>query len=116
MSATLCHVTWHARDLQRTRTFLESLFGWTFDATDPTYLIARPASGAWIGLTNSPLAGATAAFLPQISVSDIDATCATAASLDPHAVVERGALPNVGLYADLRDPDGAVFSVIQFGA
>ncbi|HET7210194.1 MAG TPA: hypothetical protein VFI85_00440 [Methyloceanibacter sp.] len=38
--ARVCHVTWHARDIQRTRLFLAGLFGWTFDASDPAYLVA----------------------------------------------------------------------------
>lgn len=113
-ASTLCHVAWHATDVSRTRAFLESIFDWTFAQVDPDYWVCRPSSGAWIGLTSSPHAGEGGAFLPQISTSDIEATCQRVLALAPNAIAERGDIPGVGLYADVRDPDGAIFSIIQF--
>lgn len=111
---TLCHVTWHTGDVERTRAFLKTLFGWEFLPVASDYWVFRPPSGAWIGLTHGDLAGSTGSFLPQIAVADIDETCRRAAALSPDALTERGEIEGVGRYADIRDPDGAVFSVIQF--
>lgn len=111
---TLCHVTWQATNLERTRRFLERLFGWTFRDVGDNYLVFQPPSGAWVGLAEVPDVRQGSSFLPQIAVEDLSIFVTTAASLDPNPIVEEGEIPGVARYVDLRDPDGALFSVLQF--
>lgn len=111
---TLCHVTWQATDIQRTKAFLETLFGWNFQPVDGNYLVFKPPSGAWIGLTSVPQVRSGNAFVPQVSVPDLSEHVARAHQLGDFVVQEEGEIPGVGSYADLRDPDGTMFSIIQF--
>ena len=111
---SLCHVTWQCTDLERTREFLEALFGWDFTAQDDNYLVHTPASGAWIGLTQTEQLKVGTSFVPQIAVADLAAFCAKALQLDDGIIENEGEIEGVGPFADLRDPDGSLFSVIQF--
>jgi len=111
---TLCHVTWHATNLERTRCFLLTLFGWTFRDLGDGYLVFQPPSGAWVGLTQVPAVHQGSSFLPQIAVEDLSKFLGVARALDPDPIVEQGEIPGVARYVDMRDPDGALFSVLQF--
>jgi predicted enzyme related to lactoylglutathione lyase len=68
---TLCHLTWQATDLQRTRAFLETMFDWNFEAVGDNYLVFKAPSGAWIGLTEVPQVHPGNAFVPQVAVADL---------------------------------------------
>lgn len=109
----LSHVTWKATDVERTRTFLSSLFGWSFAPQGDNYMVFEAQSGAWVGLTQVERIERGSPFLPQIAVADLGAVLAKARGLGD-IVEEEGEVPGIALYADLRDPDGTLFSVLQF--
>jgi predicted enzyme related to lactoylglutathione lyase len=114
-NATLAHLTWHATDVERTRLFLESLLGWQFSDAGDGYYVCQPDGGARVGLTRGPTHGnGPVAFLPHVAVEDLAATLERARSMDPDMVLEEGTIPTVGTFADVRDPDGATFTLIEF--
>jgi predicted enzyme related to lactoylglutathione lyase len=111
--ASMCHVTWKATDVERTRNFLTTLFGWSFAPQSENYLVFEAQSGAWVGLTQVERIDRGAPFLPQISVADLGAVLMQAQKLGD-IVEDEGEIAGVARYADLRDPDGTLFSVLQF--
>lgn len=113
--SALAHVTWQCTDVTRTVRFLSDLFGWTFEDRGARYFIARPPSGAWIGVTEVEAIRHGNEFVPHISVEVLDEVVAKALSLGG-TVGERGRIPGTGNFADLSDPDGTLFTVIEFGA
>ena len=112
-AASMCHVTWKATDVERTREFLTTLFGWSFAPQSDNYLVFEAQSGAWVGLTQVERIERGAPFLPQIAVADLGAVIAKAMSLGD-IVEDEGEIQGVARYADMRDPDGTLFSVLQF--
>lgn len=54
-------------------------------------------------------------FMNYIAVDDVDATAARAAELGGTIVSPPMDIPNVGRFAQIKDPAGAVFSVIKLG-
>jgi predicted enzyme related to lactoylglutathione lyase len=114
VNATLSHITWLASDVGRTRDFLTDLFGWEFEPQGDDYLVAGPASGARIGLSTGFVSGEGRSFLPQIAVTDLADIVERADRMG--VLDEVGEIYGLAKYADLRDPDGAVFSVLEFAA
>jgi predicted enzyme related to lactoylglutathione lyase len=53
------------------------------------------------------------AWTPYVGVDDTDATCAKAKKLGAEVIVEPMDVPNVGRFAILKDPQGAVLGVIK---
>lgn len=113
---TLAHLTWQGTNADRTVRFLSGLFGWTFKPSGDGYFVSTPPSGAWIGVTQVEALHHGNAFVPHISVPSLPDVVLKARSLGAEVVEENGLLPGVGRYADLRDPDGTLFTVIEFGA
>ena len=109
----VAHLTWHASDVERTREFLERLLLWTFDEVEDDYFVFQPSSGTRVGLTNGPHFGGNA-FLPRIAVDHLEEILTRARELDPASIDGKGVIEKVGIYADIRDPDGSLFSLIEF--
>lgn len=110
----LCHLTWHCTDLDRTREFLEKLFGWEFTSQEENYLVFKPPGGPAIGLTEVERVVPGLAFVPQFAVDDLAAFCDRALQIDDGIIEDEGEIEGVGRFADLRDPDGVLFTVIEF--
>lgn len=112
---TLAHLTWQATNADRTVRFLSELFGWTFKPSGDGYFVSAQPSGAWIGVTQVEALRHGNAFVPHISVLNLPDVVLKARALGAEVVEADGLLPGVGRYADLRDPDGTLFTVIEFG-
>ena len=95
--------------------FLSDLFGWRFEPQGGGYFVCAPPSGAWIGVTEVDVIRQGNAFVPHISVRRRADIVAKARALGAAVVEEHGHIPGVGHYADLKDPDGTLFTVIEFG-
>jgi predicted enzyme related to lactoylglutathione lyase len=108
-----CNVTWRATDLERTKSFLSNLFGWSFAPQGESDHVFTSPSGGFVSLCQVERIERGTPFLPQIPVTDLSAVLAEAKKLGD-IVVEEGEVPGVARYADLRDPDGTLFSVLEF--
>jgi predicted enzyme related to lactoylglutathione lyase len=106
-----------AHDVSDALAFYAPLFGWTATSVDmPSgvpYTVCRRDEVSVAGLLPSPMGGDVPPFwLYYVRVADADATVARALELG--GVVTDGPrdVPNVGRFALLRDPQGAVFGII----
>jgi uncharacterized protein len=100
--------------------FYGPLFGWTAEAKpmggDPYHVISL--GGEQVGGIMKPPAGAP---MPPnwgcyVTVKDIQATVAQVPGLGGKVIMPPFAIPQVGTMAVICDPQGAVFSAIQYGS
>lgn len=113
--APLFQLTWQATDLERTRTFLETLLGWVFRPAGENYFVCAPGDGAVIGLSEVEHVRFGNGFVPHIAVGDLDEILERAKTVGRQTVVGFGTIPEVGRFADMRDPDGNVFTLVEIG-
>lgn len=111
---SLCWSELSTDDVDVARSFYSGLFGWT-TKDSPEYhewMNAGRAIGGMVQL--SPETDDTPPhWLPYFRVEDCDATVETAEEEEGQVVVPPMDVPNVGRFAVLRDPQGAVFAVIS---
>ena len=97
--------------------FYERVFGYTHTSMDMgpqgSYYVLMKEGVARAGLMRSTDPKAPPAWLPYVSVADCDATAKRAASLGAQTIVPPMDIPDVGRFAVLMDPVGAVIGVIR---
>jgi predicted enzyme related to lactoylglutathione lyase len=100
--------------------FYGALFGWRFDAMpmpDGTYHVIKVTDDAAIGgiMATPPQAqGTPPMWGSYVTVADCDATAAKCTSLGGKVCVGPMDIPNVGRFAMLQDPQGAMLYVIAY--
>ena len=114
-------VTWHeltTPDLAVAKAFYGGLFSWTFSevyAGKAAYAVALLDGRPVAGLVQKALPAAgpvQPAWLPFLSVADVDVARAVALEHGAHAVGEARTYLRRGRQAILTDPDGAAFAVL----
>jgi uncharacterized protein len=103
-------------DVDGAQRFYEGVFGWTTKDMGEEYggyRIFERGDAQIGGLMANPEPSIPAAWTPYVGVEDTDATCAKAKELGAEIVVEPMDVPNVGRFAILKDPQGAVFGIIK---
>jgi predicted enzyme related to lactoylglutathione lyase len=109
---------WHdlnTPDVEKALAFYQALFGWTTTPMDMgemgTYTIVE-ANGQGLGgvVPLDAASGTPPHWIAYISTPDVDATTAHAQSIGATAHVPPTDIPNVGRFAVVADPTGAVFS------
>lgn len=104
-------------DDKRALVFYEKVFGFGHDAMDMgpmgTYYVLKKDGRPRGGLMKSSLPGSPPGWLPYVSVTDCDAAFAKARSLGARGTVPPKDIPNVGRFAIVADPVGAVVAVIR---
>ncbi len=110
---TLCWTELQARDLPGSKTFYKSLFGWGLkESPEYTELSAGDtAIGGMMQAQGPP--EVPAHWLPYFAVDDCDAMVQKATSGGATVYVPPMDIPNVGRFAVVADPQGAVFAVIK---
>lgn len=111
---TLCWNELMTTDVTAAREFYKGLFDWNLKVSDEYTEIhagERPIGGM---LPLPPtMTGVPPHWYPYFMVDDCDATVANAKSLGGRALADTHDIPNVGRFAPLADPQGAVFAVIR---
>lgn len=112
---TFCWGELATRDAAASVAFYSKVFGWKAKTGDPAYteihLGGQPFGGM---LTMTPEMGdAPPHWAPYFAVNDCDATAEKAKSLGASMCVPPQDIPNVGRFAVIADPQGAVFSIIK---
>jgi len=103
-------------DADGAQRFYEKVFGWTTKDMGEEYggyRIFHRGEEQIGGLMKNPDPSIPAAWTPYVGVDDTDATCAKAKKLGAEVIVEPMDVPNVGRFAIVKDPQGAVFGVIK---
>ncbi len=112
---------WHelmTRDVSAAKAFYSKLVGWNAQpwAGDPTYTIclASPGPTAGIfGITADFPAEMPAHWVSYIGTRDVDGTVAAAVRAGGSIVKEPQDLQGAGRFAVLKDPQGAVFAILD---
>jgi predicted enzyme related to lactoylglutathione lyase len=115
---TLCWNELYTKDTARAATFYTGLFGWRAKGDAGGYTEWHRADGAAVGgmIAIDPQWGPVPAhWLPNVMVTDCDATVARAGDLGGRALRPPLDVENVGRFAMLADPQGATFAVIKLG-
>jgi predicted enzyme related to lactoylglutathione lyase len=112
---TFCWNELATKDTAKALEFYKSLFGWGAKTGDPAYTELqvgdRPMGGM---LKIMPEWGDVPPYwMGYIAVSDCDGIAEKARSLAAHLLVPPTDIPNVGRFATIKDPQGAVFAVIK---
>jgi uncharacterized protein len=108
-------------DPEAAREFYTKLFGWGSKAMDmPTgqYTTLQVGETSVAGLMKIPAeaAGVPPNWGAYVTVDDVDAVCARANQLGGSVVIPAFEVPSVGRMAVIKDPQGAVLSVITYAA
>jgi uncharacterized protein len=103
-------------DADGAQRFYEQVFGWTTKDQGEEYggyRIFYRGEEQVGGLMKNPDPSIPAAWTPYVGVEDTDATCKKATELGANAIVEPMDIPNIGRFAILQDPQGAVLGIIK---
>src|SRR5262245_13491158 len=113
---------WHelmTTDTAAAAAFYTKVIGWKTERwpQDPTYTMWVAKSGPVGGLMTLPeeakAMGAPPHWLPYVSTPDVDATVRQANQLGAKTLFGPSDIPNVGRFAVLQDPQGAVFATYK---
>ena len=110
---TLCWNELQARDADAAKTFYSSLFRWRMKES-PDYTewhLGEHAIGGMMGSQAPP--EVPSYWLPYFAVADCEAAVGKGESLGGTTIVPPMDIENVGRFAVLKDPQGAVFAVIR---
>lgn len=116
MPASIEYAELHSQDPRRARSFYGELFGWkTNEKQTPMgpYTEIDPGGGVPAGLMKAPFPGGVSYWTPYVTVPDLDASLARATSLGAKVEAPRATIPDLGHFALLRDPAGAVFGLFE---
>jgi uncharacterized protein len=111
-------VVWHehtSSDAEAAKGFYTKLFGWELEAFKPgevDYTMIK-ANGRTHGGFMQPEGGAPPHWLAYVLVQDADAAAEKAKAAGGSLVMEPFDIPGVGRLVIAKDPQGAVFAVIQ---
>lgn len=107
------------RDREAAVQFYGKLFGWTFDTSNtgvgPYHVIKNGAAGIG-GIMGLP-PGADAmppTWACYVTVDDVEATVRQCSALGGTVVMPPTPIPEVGRFAVIKDPQGAVLNVITY--
>ena len=97
--------------------FYTQLFGWgtkSMPLTPPYTVFSNSGTdiGGMYALTEQ-MKGMPSHWLPYFNVTDCDAIAQKAKSLGGNTIIPPTDIPNVGRFAYLQDPHGAVFAIIK---
>jgi predicted enzyme related to lactoylglutathione lyase len=106
------------RDVPAAKRFYSEVVGWTANDVDMgegvTYTLLKSGDTDRAGLMGTPPGvEAPPHWLTYIGTGDVDATTTRAKELGGSVFKEPTDIPNMGRFAVLADPTGAVFGVFQ---
>lgn len=118
VEGTLCWADLMTRDTARAEKFYSGLLGWTFgkDEKDPSGYTHIKNGEEFIGgmpPSSHLQANIPPHWIPYFLVNNCDSTIAKAKSQGAKTCVPATNLENVGRFAVLSDPQGAVFAIFQ---
>jgi uncharacterized protein len=124
MSAAHGHFVWHelmTTDIAVSRDFYGKIVGWGAQETrmgGPLYTLFIVGETAVTGMIEMPddarNAGFPSCWLGYVGVDDVDASFAQAKELGASVHVEPRDIPNIGRFAVIGDPQGAVIALFKW--
>lgn len=117
MANPFVHVELTTGDLDKAKSFYQSLFDWQLQEMEigpgQTYTLIQVGEGTGGGMMAKPMPDTPTAWLPYVLVDDISAATERARSLGAtiaHDVME---VPDTGSFSIIIDPTGATFGLWQ---
>lgn len=116
---TFCWNELATTDADKAGEFYSKLFGWTIkkgDSTGPIVYHELVNAGSEMGgmyQITPEMKGMPPNWIAYYAVADCDATAEKAKSMGAALIVPPTDIPNVGRFATIQDPQGAVFAVIK---
>lgn len=111
MSNPFVHVELATTDLDRAKSFYQSLFDWKLDdiemGPDMTYTMIGVGEGTGGGMMKQMMPGAPSAWLAYVEVDDIHAATDRARSLGATVLRDVMEVPEAGWLSIIVDPTGA---------
>ncbi|MBI2373731.1 MAG: VOC family protein [Deltaproteobacteria bacterium] len=118
---------WHelyTKDVEKTKAFYGELMNWTYETMPMEgmqggYTMAKVGDKTIAGIVSlDMIPNAAEMKIPPywtgyVSVADVDAACATAKGIGGNVVAGPMDIPNVGRFATLFDPHGAVINAFR---
>jgi hypothetical protein len=119
MAAILRHLAINASDVQRSKTFYETVFGWRFEPWGPPdYYQARQAGDGFImalqGRRELTPGARMLGFEATMAVDDIAAAAAAIEAAGGRVVTPQIYIDGVGKLVYFQDPDGNLFGAMQY--
>lgn len=104
-------------DEKKALTFYEKVFGYQHDTMDMgpqgNYYILKKDDKPRAGLMKSPMPNMPAMWLPYVLVANCDASLAKAKQLGAKECMGATDIPNVGRFAMINDPSGAMIAFMH---
>jgi predicted enzyme related to lactoylglutathione lyase len=117
MANPFVHVELATTDIDKAKSFYQSLFDWKLNDMDMgdgmTYTLIEVGEGTGGGMMQHPMPGAPSGWLSYVGVDDIKAATDKAKSLGATIVRDVTEVPNVGLFSIFTDPTGATLALWQ---
>ncbi len=114
-----CWYEIHTPDLQAAKKFYGDVFGWTFQEVPMegfTYTMLHKDGvpfGGMMHMTGPQWEGVPPHWMSYIAVDDVDKSAEKVKQLGGNVCVGPSDIPDVGRFAVVDDPDGAVFSLFK---
>jgi uncharacterized protein len=108
-------------DLPGAKAFYGTLFGWDIQdrpMNGMTYTVLSAGGEQVGGMMETPpnATGMPPSWGTYVTVADVDAVAAHAVELGGKVLIEPRAIPDVGKFTLLQDPQGAIISAISYGS
>ncbi|MFQ5461291.1 MAG: VOC family protein [Phycisphaerae bacterium] len=114
MANQLCHFELMTTDPEKAQTFYGSVFDWQFDTESmPGYTLVDTGGEPTGAIFPKPEAAPGPCVNVYFQVADMDATLVKVKEHGGIVLVEKTAIPGVGFFAMLKDPEGLVLGIMQ---
>ncbi|HEV7652885.1 MAG TPA: VOC family protein [Actinophytocola sp.] len=121
MTGELAHFAINADDIDATKAFYETVFGWSFEPWGPpdffqidTGAGAAPLRGALQRRRELVPGEKTIGFECTVAVSDVDAVTRAAVAAGGRVVMRKSTITGVGDLVFVADPSGNVVGAMRF--
>jgi predicted enzyme related to lactoylglutathione lyase len=117
MANPFVHVELATTDLNKAKSFYQSLFDWQLQDMDMgdgmSYTMIGVGEGTGGGMMKHPAPGVPSAWLAYVLVDNVTAATAKAKSLGAAIVRDVTEVPNAGSFSIITDPTGAMLGLWQ---
>ena len=117
MANPFVHVELATTDLNKSKSFYQSLFSWQLQDMDMgggmSYTMINVGEGTGGGMMKHPVPGAPSAWLAYALVDDVRAATAKAKSLGATVMRDVTEVPYAGSFSIIIDPTGAALGLWQ---
>jgi len=115
MANPFVHVELATTDLDKSKSFYQSLFSWHLQDMDMgggmSYTMINVGEGTGGGMMKHPVPGAPSAWLAYALVDDVRVATAKAKSLGATVMRDVTEVPNAGSFSIIIDPTGAALGL-----